>query len=1111
VSTFRRPIGANADVKELEYIAALHQTSDDEEESFVDGSIEAKDVKYYLMSRYGIEVNTKQVQKLIFHDLAGGSAEEECMDICELVAILLIPFFVKHIKGDAQTLRNHSQSIMRAFSSDLHMQTYMQDIERCNSLVSKGGVIQHVLNIILTDSTGSSEPRPITKELLQTIFTRYGELELSQDEQLIEEMVLNVSGGDENAIFDADTFARALTEDVMLYDIDNESRVSTFYEDVFGRRWEKHHTDSENNNDNSNDIETDPLNQDMNNSEDPELNIEKKEGMVFRNVFTLSQVDFLADSCQSKLHLTMVYLAFVFSIYKFENNEPIIVCPYDNFGCQIANSVTFWLIVVGIMVGVGTSFILSLSIGNTLRGNTIKTVVTGLAGIVLFVVIPSYVSFSMAILTNEKDSSDTFEVVFIRVVLTSFAVILFIIQIMNLIRIIKPAVIRSRNRIVAYIFTRGTVRDTFLLKLACSLKTHMMVKNALDLHFEGGNLNIEDAEPILSSTNALALLNYDKNSEKTETIGGLLWCWKGFITKSLVHKEGVMVNSRLILCNALQFFTAIVIFANITSLTIKTERLLVPNWNHHEECNGFKFDPDKCVLLELAHIPSGMALCYGVTRDENTECFSEKYFEPLTPEMPGEFSSGTNHHAILNMLCRRVDDLVDDVNGMIWSLINQALDSQVFVNVSTQVVGTSLCLGLTSLNHTVWEALGNRTTPATFESCNVPQESFCNATVEEHAVGDLVYESAMNSLVESYEDKYKKAMQPVVECLEKSNNDMAINFVLGQATGSLQNALGETMQSSWSIPFQKLPDANEAISTDSVNDQITKWINTNISPDLAEQLNIDNPILNDTGLVSKISNPVLSSTPDIVQIQDAANSIIDVMFVQLNTTLIDLKKAADTNLMSLPSYLNLPTLPSSSLCQSTWLVRPNVFILAETEDSTPNNYCRAHLTACTNSGICLLGLDISDLADGTTKYYPFQFSGGKCYDHPLTKEVIESKEDLGALKLIIPSPFVVGFSLTLGGLLSVLALLGVAFLFIPNVILTSLKYRSGVLPSLKSEAFRTYRYSLISLTYLVPITFWSALVMTFTFFFLFSLFIFFLIWDQSRKILVRVTATLIGK
>ena len=41
-TTFERPIGAAADAKELEYITALHQTTDDNDDDYLDGSIDCK-------------------------------------------------------------------------------------------------------------------------------------------------------------------------------------------------------------------------------------------------------------------------------------------------------------------------------------------------------------------------------------------------------------------------------------------------------------------------------------------------------------------------------------------------------------------------------------------------------------------------------------------------------------------------------------------------------------------------------------------------------------------------------------------------------------------------------------------------------------------------------------------------------------------------------------------------------------------------------------------------------------------------------------------------------------------------------------------------------------
>lgn len=80
---FERPVGAAADARELEYVAALHQTDDTEVDNWMDGSIEAVDVKNFLLSRYGVSVTEREVLDLIFADMAGGSSLEECIDLTE--------------------------------------------------------------------------------------------------------------------------------------------------------------------------------------------------------------------------------------------------------------------------------------------------------------------------------------------------------------------------------------------------------------------------------------------------------------------------------------------------------------------------------------------------------------------------------------------------------------------------------------------------------------------------------------------------------------------------------------------------------------------------------------------------------------------------------------------------------------------------------------------------------------------------------------------------------------------------------------------------------------------------------------------------------------------
>ena len=62
-------MGANSDVNELEYIAALMQS----EKMFLrkDGSLTARDIHFYLKSRHGLQIPTEQVEKEIICELGG--------------------------------------------------------------------------------------------------------------------------------------------------------------------------------------------------------------------------------------------------------------------------------------------------------------------------------------------------------------------------------------------------------------------------------------------------------------------------------------------------------------------------------------------------------------------------------------------------------------------------------------------------------------------------------------------------------------------------------------------------------------------------------------------------------------------------------------------------------------------------------------------------------------------------------------------------------------------------------------------------------------------------------------------------------------------------------
>jgi len=232
VGPFDQLCGAAGDVRELEYVSALHQT--DRDELRRDASIRQEDIRLFLSSRFGIVVDDATIQRMILGDLAGtGKGEnnpsltgegcdeegEQVLDLMELVAVLFIPTFIKA-------------------SLQLNGKALPQDVTRAPS-----GMLDYVLKMILHDTTGTSSPKPLSVELLKRIFISYGEVGLANDSVLLREMVehaASVADNDDETdmdnrslMLDTRTFARALANDLNLYDIRNEVRLTTSYEDVF--------------------------------------------------------------------------------------------------------------------------------------------------------------------------------------------------------------------------------------------------------------------------------------------------------------------------------------------------------------------------------------------------------------------------------------------------------------------------------------------------------------------------------------------------------------------------------------------------------------------------------------------------------------------------------------------------------------------------------------------------------------------------------------------------------------------------------------------------------------------------------------------------------------
>jgi hypothetical protein len=288
------------------------------------------------MSRHGIVATGEEVRKLIFRGLAGGDSEDDCIDLTEVMAILLIPYLVKVVQDQDDTSTSSTNGLSINSSGATNKDDDTKDIfreslfaweretleaaaeERLQMRTVHASIISNVLDMILLDCCGSSTPPPLTKDLLRTIFSYYKEEDLILDDDLLDEMIdCACAGGEinpEDAVLDAKTFARALTNDVQLYNPQNEFRMSTHFEDAFGL--DRHEGESEyigsarSTNPLENDTQEDRSSTEKDQHVVLDLNAgagvgadtaDYKQERKVRAVATLSQIDFMADNFRSSI------------------------------------------------------------------------------------------------------------------------------------------------------------------------------------------------------------------------------------------------------------------------------------------------------------------------------------------------------------------------------------------------------------------------------------------------------------------------------------------------------------------------------------------------------------------------------------------------------------------------------------------------------------------------------------------------------------------------------------------------------------------------------------------------------------------------------------------
>mmetsp|Transcript_24281 Transcript_24281/g.45209 ORF Transcript_24281/g.45209 Transcript_24281/m.45209 type:complete len:1056 (+) Transcript_24281:78-3245(+) len=618
---FERPIGASADLHELEYISALHQTCPKQVRK--NGSITAADIRMLLTSRYGVVVDEDTIKTTVMSGLGGGDSEEEIVDLMEVVSLLLIPTILKCSRVETDKKSPLSGPLPEGV------------------LPPEPDLMKRILKMILEDVTGDAIPKRLDKELIARIFEAFGEMDLSRDEELHEKMIEAANpSGCKNPVLDLEAFANGLVQDIQEYDLKNEIRSTTNFDDVLLTR-------------NMSEIVDDQVVEPSRELTIEDVKEKNKRATPLSMERTAQAVDSTSGNYRNKYLLIMLvstviitYFAYWYHRTLFDTSE---MCPeyvYDYYSpwttntgtiaCEIFFSILSWL---------GTFFVFSLfglffvglgSVGNGVSNTRVWAPLVGLF-IVVLLVVPAYLGSENV---RGKGLLDTASLL--------MGIVVMLLHGFNFIVVfLRPQTIEKYPRLKR-ILRSSRLADRQDMKRAGQVKTNRMVKNALEIRGSSDR-------GILGSHFACGLHNFAANIDPVEQFGGFRWTWRKLMDNSIVDTYGVWFSDRLLSGNICQYIVSIyVLLAGIQfSLYVLEEYSKDDAKSYVHDVTQFIFDPEsnqEMVELFLANFTGLLANYLG---NDVGNC-SEADFPIDAVETFCNYSSGIyscDQNATIDYLC----------------------------------------------------------------------------------------------------------------------------------------------------------------------------------------------------------------------------------------------------------------------------------------------------------------------------------------------------------------------------------------------------------------------------------------------------------------------------
>jgi len=643
---FLRPVGAVADFNELEYIMALHQSCKEVDENFEDGSIDADDVVYFLLSRFGISVTPETVRKNIFSGIAGGDDKDDCLDLAEVLSLLIIPLLLSVAKKNEQE-KGFAALSQKDFIFKWQYDKYLRALELRVHMVPPETVIEDMVSIILKKTLGydPQEPPKLTKELIRSMFAAYGEIDLVKDEVLINKMIAAAADEDgKEVVLDAKAFARALTRDIGKYNVKNDYSLTTIRDDVFG----------------------------------------KGETEAVQEIFTAPQIDFLTERFNSQLNAILSLVAFILAYVShiflaglnIKSAGDLDGCNGGSeLGCSIAQSIVNWLIVLTYLCCAGVPFVSILNLGNRTSPSFVVNLVElvlGIIGVSFLLIFPAFVSFDASpffVVIAAKDADDIFDA-FLRWILFTIGLTLLIIKISSLFELLFSDTV-SKYPILSALLTPASVKKEFHVKQAATYKVNQMVKHALELH--SGKIDNEHVRINLRLRESEPMLNFNAISKELEPVGGISWAWKNYLKGKLSSQEGIWINARIKSGVFFQFLFAILMI--VLGKICFDDLLNLFELSKKGACVA-DADPTSCTSIEV--LDSTFYYCEKVTFGQ--KCWAETSFYLYFMESACELIKDTVPRLYKN--CEFLGNVVNDDGGNVYALVDGSRKNENFCALS---------------------------------------------------------------------------------------------------------------------------------------------------------------------------------------------------------------------------------------------------------------------------------------------------------------------------------------------------------------------------------------------------------------------------------------------